>query len=98
MQEADRRCEMREISSQAVTITNLPDREVSILGHLTDISPSGIGLILEWPLCTGASCAVEWDDVMVFADVVHCYDAGGLYRAGLKTSYIILDRTTPRSR
>ena len=62
-------------------------------GHLIDISSSGIGLILEWFLNPGASLAVEWGETIVLGEVVYCVKEDMYFRAGLRTSYIILDRT-----
>ncbi len=93
---ADLRSESRDSSGRAVTITILPAMEASMPAHLLDISSSGAGLILEWPLNPGASVAVEWDDTVVLAEVVHCSGSDGYYHAGLKTSFIIIDRTKTR--
>jgi len=95
---ADRRCESREKVSQVVTIAELSVMEFSIPGALTDISTSGAGLELDWPIPAGAFLAVEWDDTLVLAEVLYCTSGGLQYRAGLRINYIILDRTVERTR
>jgi hypothetical protein len=93
----DRRCELRGVAGQAVTITVLPHMDVCIPGYLTDISSLGLGLKLAWPIGSRASFAIEWGDTLALAEVVYCIEDDSKYHVGLRTSYIVLDRTISRS-
>ncbi len=78
-------------------MTCFQNADLSLAGRLSDISESGMGLILRMPVAVGSSVAVEWGEVIAFADVVHCGPAqDSSYRLGLKTSYIVLDRTASK--
>jgi hypothetical protein len=89
----DRRCEIREPLDQRVTVTSLPNMEVSFVGRLTDSSFSGLGLAVPWPLKEAAWIAVEWDAVFALGWIVYCKEEDSEYHAGIRTSYIIHDRT-----
>ncbi len=90
---ADGRSDAREASGLSVTVISLPSRDLSAVGTILDISRSGVGLRIGRPLKPGASMALTWDDTIILAEVVYCIKEEKNYRAGLKTSYIILDRT-----
>ena len=92
----DRRCEYRTTSNQKVIVTELPETRVSFRGHLTDSSSHGLGLRLVLPLEAGTNISVEWNDTIVLGQIVHCCKSDGKYHAGLRTEYIILDRTQSR--
>jgi len=91
--EMDRRSEPRISAGQTVTITGLPEMEVLMPATLTDISSFGLGLNLEWPIKPGASFAVEWEDTIILAEATYCVQQEDRYHAGVRTNYIILDRT-----
>lgn len=93
----DRRSELRASADQAVTITGLPEMEVLMPATLTDLSSFGLGLNLEWPIKPGASFAVEWEDTVVLAEATYCVQQGDHYHAGVRTNYIILDRTVSKA-
>ncbi len=90
---ADCRGETREASGLTVTVISLPSMDVTLRGTLSDLSKSGVGLLMGRPLRPGASFAVEWDDTIILAQVVYCLKEARNYRAGLRISYIILDRS-----
>jgi hypothetical protein len=89
----DRRQEIREQSDQPVTITVLSAREISFGGYLIDISRCGMGLLTKQQLNRGVTLGVEWGETIIIAEVVRCCREATHYHAGLRISYIILDRT-----
>ncbi len=76
-----------------MTVTSLPNMEVVFAGRLTNTSFSGLGLALPWPLKESAWIAIEWDNVFALGRVVYCAERDSEFHAGLRTNYIVHDRT-----
>ncbi len=89
----ERRREPRERFCKQVVVTNLAQLNLPFPGRAVDSSESGLRLTLATPLEAGASLAIEWDDTCVLADVVYCVGNGDSFLVGVRTNYVILDRT-----
>ena len=93
----ERRGEDRERFEQDVIVTNLGEEKTTFPGNLTDCSAYGLGLRLPVRLTKGTTLAVEWGDTMVLGEIVYSRQKSSQYRIGLRTDYIILDRTISRT-
>ncbi len=89
----ERRRELREDHLRRVTVTNLAQLKVPFAGRVVESSFSGMKLTLGQPVRAGSSLAIEWDDTCVLGDVVYCIEDSAKYLTGIKTNYVILDRT-----
>ena len=89
----ERRREHRESAQRRVTITNLAQLKVPFPGKIVDTSNSGLKMVVSKPLQSGASLAIEWDDTCVLGDVVYCSETELKYTVGVRTNYVIFDRT-----
>ncbi len=89
----ERRRETRERISRRVTVTNLAQLKLPYPGRIADTSFSGLKLCLGKPVDTAASLSIEWEDTCVLGDVAYCIEDNAGFLVGVKTNYIILDRT-----
>ncbi|HYK88868.1 MAG TPA: PilZ domain-containing protein [Acidobacteriota bacterium] len=89
----DRRQELRTSSKETVTVTNLTAAWMHFTGQLRDLSSHGLGLILSLPLETDTTISVEWEDTIVLGQIAYCHKCSGKYHAGLRTEYLIYDRS-----
>jgi len=89
----ERRREVRERISTRVTISDLANLKEPFPGRMVDTSTSGVRLAVSKPVKAAASLAVEWDDTCVLGDVAYCIADNDTYLVGVKTNYVIFDRT-----
>ncbi len=89
----DQRRKPREPLDLPVILTVLPNMEISIPGRLTDVSHSGLGLSVAEPVPPGTWIAAEWGDTIALGSIVYCIETNGEYHAGMRTDYIVFDRT-----
>ena len=91
----ERRRQDRETLEQRVVVTSLTKQRRSFQGKLVDYSYSGLRLMLPRQFRVGTVLAVEWGNTMVLGEVMYCRAGSSrqLRYAGIRTDYIILDRT-----
>ncbi len=96
----DRRREERKSLDVHVTLTCLSTPAPPLTAQLTDISTFGLGLKLQQPILVGNTVAVEWNSTVALGEIVYCGSADGdgssNYQAGIRTDYLIIDRTGPQ--
>jgi hypothetical protein len=79
----NRRSDLRETMNQQITLTCFPT-DVGLPAWLSDISASGMGLVLGWPVKVGSTIAVEWGGTVVRGCIAYCVMQRFGYRAGAK--------------
>lgn len=71
-------------------VTTLTAPEQSTLGRVSDLSKSGVSVVLPWALPTGARVHVEMADSVLFGRVVYSNSEGSLFRVGFEVDRIEL--------
>ena len=84
----DRRSEPRFPVDQPVVVTVLDSGErESFEGTVVDLSRSGLGVHVPWPIDLGCRIEIRWSRGTVIAEVRNCHRIRPYnYRVGLKTS------------
>ncbi len=92
----ERRRHSRTRLNQRVFVTVLGKVMRSLRARLVDYSYNGLGLEVTANVKPGLVLAVEWDGTIVLGEVVYCRAGASqrVFHAGIRTDYIILDRTS----
>lgn len=87
----NRRSEPRFFADQPVTVTAIDAaHEQSGAGTIVDFSASGIGLEVEFSLCTGCRVKIQWPRGQVLGEVRYCREKPrGNFRAGVKITEVV---------
>ncbi len=92
----ERRRYSRTRLNHRVVVTVLGKVMRSLRARLEDYSYNGLGLEVTADVKPGLVMAVEWDGTIVLGEVIYCRAGASqrVFHAGIRTDYIILDRTS----
>jgi PilZ domain len=69
---------------RTVRVTVLDQTNAGV-GSLLDISETGLGILIEGPLCMGTTVHVEVEDHLLVGTIVYCHTCdNGYFRAGVQ--------------
>jgi PilZ domain len=74
----------------SVHVTDLAKPERRGNGHMTDISESGMGVIVPFELASGDIVQIDVDDSTLFGFVMHAQPEGSRYRAGIELQRVLM--------
>jgi PilZ domain-containing protein len=81
------RSETRIAARENATATILGHPDISVPCHVTNVSKSGLGILVKKPIASGSAVKVDWDDHFLLGRVRRVAAAGTDYRIGLELLY-----------
>lgn len=88
-----RRSEDRCFTEFDIVMTDLNDESQSGVGHVSDISKSGICAVLSVDMAPGSMVRLEIADSTLFGHVAYCNPDGGRFRIGVEVVRVLLGGT-----
>ncbi len=62
-------------------------------GHIVDVSPAGICVVMETELARGALVRVDFPEGSIFGNVAHVTQSGAAFRTGIEVFDVVLGRS-----
>ncbi len=79
-----RRHEPRFESNQPVTVTNLEQPGMPLLGRLVNFSANGTRMLLTSEVQPGTMVKVEWGGTILLGEIIYCTPLGTEFAVGLE--------------
>ena len=87
-----RRREPRFEIDQPVTVKNLENPGMPLLGRLVNFSAKGTRLILEGGIDPGTMVKVEWGGTVLLGEIIYCWAEGSEFAVGLELEDVLYEQ------